>query len=243
LTALAQCLAEWVGSGRVLIDLEGHGREELFEEIDLSRTVGWFTSLFPVLLDLKATPQTTDNGSPIDRTVSNDSSLITDSGEAIKSIKEQLRQIPNGGIGYGLLRYLKPGVAERLQALPQAQVNFNYLGQFDFFGDRSALTDPLSFRWAKESAGLEVSPTAHRHYLLAIEGMIIEGQLTFDCMYSNNFHHETTIEQLAQRFIEALAALIVHCQSPETQGYTPSDFPEMGFSQDELDDILDDFAE
>ncbi len=93
------------------MDLEGHGREDLFEGVDLSRTAGWFTTIYPVVLRLDAG---------------------VGPGEALKAIKEQLRGVPHRGIGYGLLRYLRGGEAsERLATLPAAEVSFNYLGQLD----------------------------------------------------------------------------------------------------------------
>src|SRR5262249_38394636 len=95
LTALAQCIGEWIGGERVLVDVEGHGREEIDKPVDVSRTVGWFTTVFPVVLQ-------------IDKTV--------DPGKALKSIKEQLRAVPQQGIGYGLLRYLS-GDADLMQEL------------------------------------------------------------------------------------------------------------------------------
>jgi hypothetical protein len=93
------------------VELEGHGREELFEGVDLSRTVGWFTSAFPVLLEVPA-----GGGA----------------GELLRSVKDQLRAVPARGIGFGILRRLSPDAAvrERLAAIPAPQVNFNYLGQF-----------------------------------------------------------------------------------------------------------------
>src|SRR5579883_43167 len=112
LTALLQAFNQWTGSRLLLVDLEGHGREELFANIDLSRTVGWFTTLFPVLLD------------------SGESFNLED---VLKSVKEQLRTIPNRGIGYGVLRYLStnPEIARQLRSLPQPEVSFNYLSQVD----------------------------------------------------------------------------------------------------------------
>jgi non-ribosomal peptide synthetase component F len=85
LAALGRVLARWTGRGRVLVDLEGHGREEILDGIDLSRTVGWFTTLFPVALDVPEDP---------------------DWGTTLKSVKEQLRAVPRRGIGYGALRHL-----------------------------------------------------------------------------------------------------------------------------------------
>ena len=107
----------------LLVDLEGHGREELGEEVDVSRTVGWFTTMYPVRLEIKA-------GSS--------------SGAALKGIKEQLRGIPQRGIGYGLLRYMRGTEEEQktLQGASAAQVSFNYLGQVD-----QVLTERGAWGW------------------------------------------------------------------------------------------------
>ncbi|HEW98429.1 MAG: hypothetical protein DRR16_10450 [Candidatus Parabeggiatoa sp. nov. 3] len=212
LTALVQSFTGWTGEKSLLIDFEGHGREELFEDVDLSRTVGWFTSLYPVLLNLRA--------------VSNDAST------ALKTIKEQLRRIPNHGIGYGLLKYLNPEQASRLQALPQAQVSFNYLGQFQQFSE-----EPL-LGLASEDSGAFQGATNPRAYLLDINGLISDDQLRIDWSYSKSHFKSTTVEHLAQSFITALQALIAHCQLPEARGYTPSDFPLARLQQTTLDKIV-----
>jgi non-ribosomal peptide synthase protein (TIGR01720 family) len=213
LTAVVQSFAQWSGTRCLLVNLEGHGREEILEAVDLSRTVGWFTTIFPVVLELQADAP----------------------GEALKSVKEQLRRIPNRGIGYGLLRYLKKDVAitEKLRALPQAEVSFNYLGQFD-----QVLSPDALFQLAKESSGSEHSQRNSRSHLLDVNGLIVEGQLHLDWIYSSNLHQRATIEGLAQNFVVALRSLITHCQSPETGGYTPSDFPEINLNQEKLDEVL-----
>ena len=196
LTALVQVLAAWSGSNSVLVELEGHGREEILSDVDLSRTVGWFTTRFPVLLDHKAT----DN-----------------LGDTIKSIKEQLDAVPNRGIGYGLLRYLSgdASITSILQALPMAEVSFNYLGQFDWGMQPGSL-----FKLAPESVGPEGSNLGHRSHLLGINLIVIEGQLQLGWTYSENFHHLTTIESLAQNYTSALRSLIAHCLSPSARSYT-----------------------
>jgi non-ribosomal peptide synthase protein (TIGR01720 family) len=211
LTALVQTLSQWTNTSSVLVDLEGHGREEIISGIDLSRTVGWFTTMYPVLLELKQP---------------NNPEL------AIKSIKEQLRCIPDKGIGYGLLRYLSQDmeIQEKLTALPQPQVSFNYLGQMD-----TIVSSDTLFTLATESAGIDRSLLSGRGHLLDIGGHITGGCLKLDWMYSENVHRRTTIEALAQSFIVALQALITHCQSCEVGGYTPSDFPLTDMSQEELD--------
>jgi amino acid adenylation domain-containing protein/non-ribosomal peptide synthase protein (TIGR01720 family) len=211
LTALVQSVAQWIGEPVLLIDLEGHGREALFEELDISRTVGWFTSLFPVWLDI--------------RTVSNP-------GEALKSLKEQLLRIPNKGIGYGLLRYLNSDTAKHLQTLPQALLSFNYLGQFQ------PLSQAPFKKVLKDAGGATQSRQSLRRYLLEITGFINDGQLQLEWTYSENCHQRATIERLAQEFLAALTAIIAHCQSPEARGYTPSDFPLANLEQAMLDKLV-----
>ncbi|MGH2709543.1 MAG: condensation domain-containing protein, partial [Actinomycetota bacterium] len=141
LTALVQSMAPWTGERTLLLDLEGHGREELFEEVDLSRTVGWFTTLFPVRLALET----------------------QEPGEALKSVKEQLRAIPRGGIGYGVLCYMcpDPEVRSALHAQPPAEVCFNYLGQLDAMLSEGSLLGP-----AREGSGPPHSPLGLRPHLL-----------------------------------------------------------------------------
>jgi non-ribosomal peptide synthase protein (TIGR01720 family) len=211
LTALAQAFAEWTGRRALLLDLEGHGREAIFEDVDLSRTVGWFTSIFPVLLELGKT---------------------SDPGESLKSVKEQLRAIPNRGLGYGLLRYLSGDkeITAALQRLPQAEVSFNYLGQLD-----QALPADSPFRPARESGGQVHSLRGSRKHLLDVRGSIAGGQLHLVWTYSEKAHRRSTIEHLARSFVEALRSLIAHCQAPEAGGYTPSDFPLAQLDQEALD--------
>ncbi|HSF30803.1 MAG TPA: amino acid adenylation domain-containing protein [Candidatus Tectomicrobia bacterium] len=214
LTALVQAFARWTGKHTLLIDLEGHGREEIVEGVDLARTVGRFTTIFPVLLQLEPTATPT---------------------ETLKSMKEQLRRIPKRGIGYGVLRYLgrDPKVTEKLRALPQAEVFFNYMGPVDQVSSTLEL-----FRPSKEGSGPYRNPRGHRRYLLEVNGRLAGGQLQCDWIYSERIHRQDTIEGLARGFIESVRMLIGHCQSAEAGGYTPSDFPQMKLSQRELDGLL-----
>ena len=200
LTALVQVLATWSQSTSVLIELEGHGREEILSDVDLSRTVGWFTTVFPVLLKLEPT----DN-----------------LGNILKSIKEQLRAVPNRGIGYGLLRYLSGDaeITSLLSATPQPEVSFNYLGQFDW-----GMQENSFFKLAPESVGSEHSQEGSRIHLLAINGLVVKGQLQLYWTYSENFHSSATIESLAQDFAATLRRLIAHCLSTDAENYTPDVF-------------------
>ncbi|MBV9385322.1 MAG: amino acid adenylation domain-containing protein, partial [Chroococcidiopsidaceae cyanobacterium CP_BM_ER_R8_30] len=214
LTALVQSFNQWTGERGILFDLEGHGREELFEDVDLSRTVGWFTSIFPVWLELGE---------------------ASHPGEALKSVKEQLRHIPHRGIGYGILRYLSQDAAVRwqLQTFPQAEVIFNYLGQFDL-----PQSESLGLRLAPESKGGEHSSKGRRSHLLEVNGLIVSGRLQLSWSYSKNIHQRVTIERLAFQFMEALKSLIIHCQSKDAGGYTPSDFSAARLNQKQLDKFI-----
>ena len=225
LTALVQACARWSrlpGSGSLLIDLEGHGRpgsqsgEDFLEELDVSRTVGWFTSIYPVHLAL-------EGHGP---------------GDQLKAIKEQLRRVPKSGIGYGILRYLSPDAALRAQiaTLPQAQLSFNYLGSVD-----GLASEPI-LGVATQTPGAEESPTARRAYLLDVLAQIRNGCLQFEIVYSTALHRRATIEDLAGNILTSLESLLAHCLTPGTGGFTPSDFPEAGLSQEELDRLVADLG-
>ena len=213
LTALLLSFARWTGNREFLIDLEGHGREDLVDTISLARTVGWFTSIFPVRLVLESgsTPEA-----------------------ALKAVKEKVRHIPNHGIGYGLLRYLQnEDMTEQLRTCSPAPISFNYLGQFDQIAASSSL-----FQVATEPIGLTRSPSGERYWLLDIVALIVEGRLQINWLYSDQLYHSTTIERVAEAFMEELRFLIAHCQASEVGGYTPADFPDSGLSQKELDALM-----
>ena len=214
LTTLVQSFADWTGKNSLLIDLEGHGRETISEDVNLTRTVGWFTTIFPVLLNLESISQTE---------------------EALKAIREQLQNIPNKGIGYGIWRYLNfnSTTSQQLQTLPQAEVRFNYLGQFDRVLPESSLFQ-ISDRSIGNSRGLKNS----RRYLLDINGFVLGGQLQLAWTYSRQIYQSSTIEHLANEFIKVLRSEIANCQSISTEKYTPANFPHAEFSQEELDKLL-----
>lgn len=213
LAALAETLCEWNATDAVLIDLEGHGREKLFEDLAISRTVGWFTSVFPVAITL---PRTTSRG------------------DAINSIKEQLRAIPKKGMGYGLLRYLgEPEIAERMRTHASPPVIFNYLGQLD-----QSLPEGSMFAIAGESAGPARGSANKRSHELDVNARVVGGRLHVSWTYSTARYRKATIERLARAYIAALQALIQHCLSPEAVRCTPSDFPLASLNQAELDAIV-----
>jgi amino acid adenylation domain-containing protein/non-ribosomal peptide synthase protein (TIGR01720 family) len=217
LAALVITLFRLTGKKSLLVALEGHGREPITDDIDLTRTVGWFTSIYPVLLTVR------DPGDP---------------GTTLKAVKESLRAVPNGGLGYGLLRYGHANLdaRNRLGLLSQPQIVFNYLGQFNQLAADSGLS------WSPTAAaGASQSPKMRRPFLLEVNGGIMGGELTMRWTYSADVHQASTIERLALDYMEELRGLIEHCKSPEAVGFTPSDFPQMKFSQDELDKLVAEF--
>ncbi|RON25158.1 non-ribosomal peptide synthetase [Pseudomonas brassicacearum] len=208
LTALARAVCRWSGQGSALIQLEGHGREDLFDDIDLTRTVGWFTSLFPVNL----VPS-------------------SDLGASIKTIKEHLRGVPDKGLGYGALRYLgTPQMRAELAALPQPRITFNYLGQFDRQFDDAALFVPST-----EGSGVAQDPSAPLGNWLTVEGQVYGGELSLSWGFSREMFATATIQGLADDYAQELKALIDHCCAVEVPQTTPSDFPLARISQTQLD--------
>ncbi|MET0236200.1 MAG: amino acid adenylation domain-containing protein [Kibdelosporangium sp.] len=212
LYALTRVLSAWSGGDRVRINLEGHGREQLFDDLDVSRTVGWFTIQYPVTIRLE-----TAKGI----------------GAALKSVKEQLREIPAHGIGYDALRYLA-GAGE-LGAGTHADVNFNYMGQFAAPDRRGSFYSGREFPVTDG-----IHPAEARPFELEVSGEVVAGELVFRWDYSTARHDRAVIRRLADEMVAVLAELIAHCRLPGSGGRTPSDFPLARLSQAEVDDLVRD---
>jgi non-ribosomal peptide synthase protein (TIGR01720 family) len=206
LAALGQALTDWAETKTVLIDLEGHGREALVPGVDLSNIVGWFTTIFPVVLELNPHSAT---------------------GEVLRSVKEQLRQVPRKGIGYGLLRYLS---AKPMPQFPQAEVSFNYLGQWDQICAGSSL-----FMLSNDPVGPMRSSRGRRSHLIEIDAYIKDGRLQVEWTYSRNVHGQRSMAQVAGSFIHQLSTLVEHCASRIESEHTPSDFPLVKLSERQLE--------
>ncbi|MBC3302905.1 non-ribosomal peptide synthetase [Pseudomonas sp. SWRI18] len=210
LTALARVITRWSGQPAALIQLEGHGREDVFDSVDLSRTVGWFTSLFPVRLEA-------------------DGELSS----AIKSVKEQLRAVPGKGLGYGVLRYLgTPDARATLSNLAAPRITFNYLGQFDRQFNESALFVP-----ATQGSGQAQDPEAPLANWLTVEGQVYGGELALRWGFSREMFEVATIARLVDDYRQELLALIAHCVDPRHGGLTPADVTLARLTQAQLDDL------
>jgi non-ribosomal peptide synthase protein (TIGR01720 family) len=209
LTALAQTLTRW-GGDALLLHTEGPGRETLLEGVELTRTVGWFAELFPTVLSLR------QDGTP---------------GEALRAVKEQLRQVPNWGTGYGLLRYLSDDeeLRERLRSLPQPEVFVSFRPSAV---NETPAHSPFEVVTRPETPAGGAQPA--RGHLLEIKVFDAGGFLQSEWTYSENVHRRETVERLAEEFLEALRALITHSAHPDAEGYTPSDFPLAALSEEKL---------
>jgi amino acid adenylation domain-containing protein/non-ribosomal peptide synthase protein (TIGR01720 family) len=212
LTALARALAPWAGPGPLLVDVETHGREGIFPDLDISRTVGWFTAVYPLFLEID--PE-------------------AGAGAALAAVKEQVRQVPRAGVGYGILRYLspRPEVAERLAILPPAEIAFNYLGQFD-----QAVSAESGLAPSAESTGPWNAPHLRRRHALFVHGRVAGGRLTIVWVYSEKFHQRSTIEGLAAAFLGALREILHGAgEGLGLAGLAPSDFPLAALDRAELE--------
>jgi non-ribosomal peptide synthase protein (TIGR01720 family) len=196
---LAEALRAWTGRPHCLIDLESHGRQELVEGLDVSRTVGWFTAVYPVEIRLE------------------DSAELP---RALKGVKDQLRAIPRNGIGYGLLRYLSPvpSVREALEKLPRPQICFNYLGQTDALFGAEGLFSP-----GQEHVGSAQVASRCRPYILEVVAFVHDARLQVNWLYSRDVHNEQTVERLAGEFVRVLRDLLAPSVSP-SGSLSASDF-------------------
>jgi amino acid adenylation domain-containing protein/non-ribosomal peptide synthase protein (TIGR01720 family) len=207
--ALLTALVESLGTcGELTVELESHGRYESLG-LDVMRTVGWFTTQYPVHLG---------------------SSGADGIAAKLKTVKEQLRQVPGGGLCYGLLRYLSRDKQRRKRLDFHAPVSFNYLGQLD-----SALPRESLFQPARERKGATRSSFAHASYPIMVNSQVSGGRLHVAFTYRKSAYTAAQMEDASARFLGALRTIVEHCHSPEAGGYTPSDFPLATLTQETLD--------
>jgi natural product biosynthesis luciferase-like monooxygenase protein/non-ribosomal peptide synthase protein (TIGR01720 family) len=212
LAALVDALSAWAGEPAWRIDLEGHGREDLPGALDVSRTVGWFTTLYPVRLEAAADPLAT-----------------------LRAVKTTLRAVPRHGLGYGMLRYLaeRPEARALAQAAP-AEIIFNYLGQAD-----QVLAPAGPVRASSGPAGAPRDRRQPREYGLEINGITAGGRLQLALNYGRDQHRAETIERLAEAFSAAARALVACSSAASAAGrwLVPADFALAQLSQAEVDQL------
>ncbi|MFF2363716.1 amino acid adenylation domain-containing protein [Streptomyces sp. NPDC058122] len=234
LAALALALARWrqtrgVPASSALVRLEGHGREEqVVPGADLSRTIGWFTAMYPVRLDLAGIDVAAAlAGGPA-------------AGRALKTVKEQLRAVPADGLGFGLLRHLNPRTAAALAAEREPQIGFNYLGR------TSGADIPEELRglgWAPDTtrqdliAALDADmPVLSALEINAVAAATPDGEeLTAYFAFPTGVLSRDEVTELAGLWVTALTALARHTATSDAGGMTPTDAPLVDVSQEEID--------
>ncbi|MGG1674101.1 amino acid adenylation domain-containing protein, partial [Paenibacillus sp. NRS-1783] len=214
LTALGTALYNWSGQERVLVNLEGHGREAIVPDIDITRTVGWFTSQYPLLLDVDGKAEV---------------------GQRIKRVKEDLRHVPHKGIGYGILKYMSRDDANPSLSL-QPEISFNYLGQFDQDLENGDIT------LSSHTGGEPMSDNTALEHPLNVNGMITAGVLTLEIRYDSKVYHQQNVEKFTQLLQESLQEVIVHCASKERSELTPSDVLFKGLTLEQLEQLTEHMA-
>ncbi|MCP4151600.1 MAG: amino acid adenylation domain-containing protein [bacterium] len=217
LTGLAMALKDWTGKDNALLDIEGHGREDIIEDIVTTRTVGWFTSLFPLVLHTAG---------------------MKDIPGMIKNTKEMLRQVPQKGIGFGILKYITP--SEYKAGFPfnlQPEIKFNYLGQFDEDFETEL------FSLGNVSAGNPVSLNSEREYLLDIYGMVTGGTLTLSVSYNEKECDKENITSLTGHYKSRLQQIIDHCTGREDTELTLSDFSSTQMDNEDMESMFDVLAD
>ncbi|WP_336473657.1 amino acid adenylation domain-containing protein [Bacillus sp. FJAT-51639] len=208
LTALGMALKSSFNRSDFTITLEGHGREELFKDMNVTRTVGWFTTMYPIHLDMQFSESLSYQ---------------------IKHIKESLRRIPNKGIDYGIYRYINPSTLN--QAIGQ-EIRFNYHGQIE------QETKSHIFANSNLSTGKSVSPNAMAPFALDINGSVEEDSLLIKIEFNKYQFSIEDIMKLANEFIHRLLEVINHCTNKTEKELTPNDVGNADLSIEDLNSIL-----
>ncbi|TAI53360.1 non-ribosomal peptide synthetase [Bacillus paralicheniformis] len=211
LTAASLALCDWMGERKLRIAMEGHGRDHTLPELDISRTVGWFTTIYPVLIDLHAAEG--------------------ELGLAVKTVKDTLGRIPDKGIGYGILKYLTSPENKTIQFGTAPEIGFNYLGQFNDTERQQ------KFSFSGLASGKDITPTWQREQTLEMSAMVRQNQMHFNLSYPPSRFHTTTMKQLLHMVKHNLHQIIKHCAHKQETEKTVSDFSSQSLTAEDLDNI------
>jgi amino acid adenylation domain-containing protein/non-ribosomal peptide synthase protein (TIGR01720 family) len=203
--ALAVAVSRFSAEKEVVLELEGHGREVLSDNVDISRTVGWFTSIYPVCLSVEKSDYT----------------------DLIKSLKEQLRSIPNSGAGFGISKYLAGFYSNYSEKL----VRFNYLGDFD-----ASFSPNIEF--SDRDSGPDISNSNHMTCLIEINSIVVKKALSISLTFSTGKFKEETAERFIDLYKSELCSLVDYCSEKKEKEFTPSDFETIDMDQSDLDSLF-----
>ncbi|AKI92290.1 plipastatin non-ribosomal peptide synthetase PpsC [Bacillus subtilis] len=211
LTAASLAICEWTGGSKLRIAMEGHGREHILPEIDISRTVGWFTSMYPALISFEHHRD--------------------ELGTSVKTVKDTLGRIPNKGVGYGMLKYLTHPENKSITFSKTPEISFNYLGQFNDIERQD------TFRPSSLGSGKDITHTWKREQIIEMSAMAADKKLHFNLSYPPARFHRNTMEQLINRIEHFLLDIMKHCAGQQKAEKTLSDFSSQSLTAEDLDSI------
>ncbi len=206
IVALSLAVKKYTDENNIVIEVEGHGREEIFDKVDVTRTVGWFTSIYPIAVEVY--------GEELEKN--------------IKSIKEQLRRVPNKGIGYGVLKYM----SEQIDDTEQRHIRFNYLG------DTTGVSKNEYFSLTDAHISNDSAPENHLTSIIDINVIIIGGCLKVTFIYSKCEFKAESMKSFIRLYMNTISRVIDHCSRKEKRSFTPSDYDTIDLTQDELDSLF-----
>ncbi|AZK48669.1 non-ribosomal peptide synthetase [Paenibacillus lentus] len=211
LSGLVLAIQEWAGVNRIVITQEGHGREDFGTGVDISRTVGWFTSMFPIIYELQS----------------------NEIAHAIKQVKEQTRRLPNKGAGWLIAEKILRQTDQQNIGLPlQPEIGFNYFGQIEASGAGG------DYEMSEMPMGYEINQANEGIFPLNVSGMVTEGKLTIQLFYDRRSYEHNTIERLIQRYRQYLLDIISHCINRDKKELTPSDFTTQELTTEDLNAVF-----
>ncbi|WFA93998.1 plipastatin non-ribosomal peptide synthetase PpsC [Bacillus subtilis] len=211
LTAASLAICEWTGGSKLRIAMEGHGREHILPELDISRTVGWFTSMYPALISFE--------------------NHRDELGTSVKTVKDTLGRIPNKGVGYGMLKYLTHPENKSITFSKTPEISFNYLGQFNDIERQD------TFRPSSLGSGKDITHTWKREQIIEMSAMAADKKLHFNLSYPPARFHRNTMEQLINRIEHFLLDIMKHCAGQQKAEKTLSDFSSQLLTAEDLDSI------
>ncbi|WP_041517884.1 plipastatin non-ribosomal peptide synthetase PpsC [Bacillus subtilis] len=211
LTAASLAICEWTGGSKLRIAMEGHGREHILPELDISRTVGWFTSMYPALISFEHHRD--------------------ELGTSVKTVKDTLGRIPNKGVGYGMLKYLTHPENKSITFSKTPEISFNYLGQFNDIERQD------TFRPSSLGSGKDITHTWKREQIIEMSAMAADKKLHFNLSYPPARFHRNTMEQLINRIEHFLLDIMKHCAGQQKAEKTLSDFSSQSLTAEDLDSI------
>ncbi|MCS4479437.1 condensation domain-containing protein [Clostridium botulinum] len=201
---------KWKGLNNLAITLEGHGREDILKDVDITRTIGWFTTTYPVVLDL------------------NQENI----GKSIKKTKEILRKVPDKGIGYGILKQLTSCKNKNNEEMElKTDIGFNYLGQFD------EDTNNEVFKNSNMPTGNSLGQEFKLLNSIEINSMISDGELNIDISYNSLEYNESSIENFGDLYKQSLITVVKHCMEKEETEYIGVDYGVNEYSIEEIDEL------